>query len=409
MNNTDENASALFTQEELERYADVLLWAAEISRGKPFRGSETVLIEYDQPARELAEVLYVRILERGLVPLQHQRAGSLMEYSYLTLANNKRLNIVAPGERERMGGVNGLIRLLAPESLTYLESVDPELQARRENARAQLQEMLFFRELRHALGRTMAVYPTQSLADAAGMPLSAYAAQIRKACLLGSADPVREWKRFWREQHAIIDWLNGLGVSELHVQSENVDLTVPLGEQRKWLGLTGRNMPSFEIYTSPDSRRTEGVYKADQPLYMGGVRVEDVRLTFQQGRVVHVQSGSGVDRMRRFMALEEGAWRVGEFSMTSKEHSRINAFMAATLYDENIGGQAGNCHIALGASHPDAFSGEPADFTHLRRHELGFNESTQHWDLVNTEQKKVTARLADGSHKVIYEDGVFTA
>jgi aminopeptidase len=398
----------LFSREELERYADVLLWAAELSRGKPFKGSETVLIEYDRLARDLAEVLYLRILERGLVPVQHQRADAVMEHGYLTLANNKRLNIIAPGERERLGGVNGLIRLLAPESLTHLQTIEPELQAKRENARGHIQEMFFFRELQHALGRTMAVYPTQALADAAGITLSDYAAQIRKACLLGSADPVREWKRYLREQRIVLDWLNGLRIKALHVHSRNADLIMQLGEQRKWLGLTGRNMPSFEIYTSPDSRYTEGVYAADQPLYVGGVRVEGVRLVFQQGRVVSVRCDSGEERLRRFMALDDGVWRVGEFSMTSKEHSRISAFMAATLYDENIGGQAGNCHIALGASHPDAYSGEPGDFTHFCRHELGFNESTQHWDLVNTKQKKVTATLADGSQRVIYEDGLFT-
>lgn len=70
-------------------------------------------------------------------------------------------------------------------------------------------------------------------------------------------------------------------------------------------------------------------------------------------------------------------------------------------------GVAGNCHIALGGSHPDAFDGDPAEYTHAVRRELGFNESTQHWDLVNTEQKKVTAELADGSRRVIYEDGLF--
>ncbi len=398
----------LFSREELERYADVLLWAAELSRGKRFKGSETVLIEYDRLARDLAEVLYLRILERGLVPVQHQRADAVMEHGYLTLANNKRLDMIAPGERERLGGVNGLIRLLAPESLTHLQTIEPELQAKRENARGHIQEMLFFRELQHALGRTMAVYPTQALADAAGTTLSDYAARIRKACLLGCADPVREWKRYLREQRIVVDWLNGLRIKALHVQSRNADLIMQLGGQRKWLGLTGRNMPSFEIYTSPDSRCTEGVYAADQPLYVGGVRVEGVRLVFQQGRVVSVRCDSGEERLRRFMALDDGVWRVGEFSMTSKEHSRISAFMAATLYDENIGGHAGNCHIALGASHPDAYSGEPGDFTHFCRHELGFNESTQHWDLVNTNQKKVTATLADGSQRVIYEDGLFT-
>ncbi|GAB6058793.1 aminopeptidase [Desulfonatronum parangueonense] len=401
-------AQELFSAEELDRYADVLIWAAELSRGQPFKTSETILIEYDLLARRLVETLYTRILERGLVPVQHQRATATMELSYLSNANNKRLHVLAPGELERKGGVNGLIRILAPQSLTHLETIAPELLARRESARARLREMLFFREVAHLMGRTVAVYPTPALADAAGLSLLDYAAQIRKACMLGSDDPVRDWKRYLRKQAETLAWLNGLSIKRLKVQSRSVDLSLHLGAHRQWVGLTGRNIPSFEIYTSPDCRLTEGVFRTDQVLYVGGVPVENVRLTFLQGRVVRVEAQGGAERLRRFMALDDGAWRVGEFSLTSRDHSTIHGYMATTLYDENIGGMSGNCHIALGASHPDAYAGAPADFTHFRRLELGFNESTQHWDLVNTEPKRVTAILNDGSKKVIYADGVFT-
>lgn len=407
--NGRDDSERLFRQEELERYADVLLWAVERSRGRPLKTSETVLIEYDGPARELVEVLYARILERGLIPVQHQRSSPAMERNYLRLANNKRLNMVAPGEPERQGGVNGLIRILAPESLTHLEDVPPEILVRRDAARDPLREILYFRELGGLIGRTVAVYPTQALAEAAGLTLQEYATRVRKACMLGSDDPVRDWKRFARQQASTLEWLNGLSIRRLHVQSARVDLRLRLGEHRLWLGLTGRNMPSFEVYTSPDCRFTEGVFQSDQPVYVGGAPVEGVRLAFQQGRVISVKAKSGAERLRRFLALDDGAWRVGEFSLTSREHSRIADYMANTLFDENIGGPEGNCHIALGSCHPDAFAGNPADFVHALRRELGFNESTQHWDLVNTEQKRVTAVLADKSSRVIYEDGAFTA
>ncbi len=407
--NGQDASDRLFRHEELERYADVLLWAVERSRGRPLKNSETVLIEYDGLARELVEVLYTRILERGLVPVQHQRATPAMELSYLRFANNKRLNMVAPGEPERQGGVNGLIRILAPESLTHLEAVTPEIQVRRDSARDPLREVLYFRELGGQIGRTVAMYPTQALADAAGLTLQEYAARVRTACMLGSDDPVRDWKRFARQQATTLEWLNGLSIRQLHVQSARVDLRLRLGEHRLWLGLTGRNMPSYEVYTSPDCRFTEGVFHSDQVVHVGGTPVEGVRLAFQAGRVISVKARSGADRLRRFLALDDGAWRVGEFSLTSREHSRIPEYMANTLFDENIGGPEGNCHIALGSCHPDAFAGNPADFVHALRRELGFNESNQHWDLVNTEQKRVTATLADGGSRVIYEDGAFTA
>lgn len=202
--------------------------------------------------------------------------------------------------------------------------------------------------------------------------------------------------------------LNGLDIARLHVQSEQTSLRLTMGRGRRWVGLTGQNIPGFEIYTSPDYRGTEGVYRSNLPLYMDGVLVQGVRLVFAQGRVVSVHADRGEERLRSFLALDHGAWMVGEFSLTARDQSEVSQYMACTMYDENIGGLTGNCHIALGESHVQAFDGDPRDFSHARRRELGFNESAQHWDLVNTEQKRVTAELADGSRRVIYEDGLFT-
>jgi aminopeptidase len=83
--------------------------------------------------------------------------------------------------------------------------------------------------------------------------------------------------------------------------------------------------------------------------------------------------------------------------------------MANTLFDENFGGRQGNCHLALGSSYSDTFDGNPAKLTKEKKMKLGFNDSALHWDLVNTEKKRVTAHLTSGRDKVIYEDGMFKA
>ncbi|MRR08467.1 MAG: aminopeptidase, partial [Deltaproteobacteria bacterium] len=104
---------------------------------------------------------------------------------------------------------------------------------------------------------------------------------------------------------------------------------------------------------------------------------------------------------------DKGASRVGEFSLTDKRFSLIDRFMADTLFDENFGGSDGNCHLALGSSYSDTFSGNPARLTKEMKNRLGFNDSALHWDLVNTEEKTVTAHLENGREIVIYEKGVF--
>jgi aminopeptidase len=81
--------------------------------------------------------------------------------------------------------------------------------------------------------------------------------------------------------------------------------------------------------------------------------------------------------------------------------------MAGTLFDENFGGKYGNCHIALGASYTDTYDGDPGGITPVLKKTLGFNDSALHWDLVNTEDKIITAHLANGKKLVIYENGAF--
>ncbi len=109
----------------------------------------------------------------------------------------------------------------------------------------------------------------------------------------------------------------------------------------------------------------------------------------------------------KLLSMDRGACRVGEFSLTDKRFSRINRFMANTLYDENFGGKYGNCHLAVGASYTDTYDGDPSRLGSDLKRKLGFNDSALHWDLVNTERKRVTAHLAGGGRTVIYEDGVF--
>jgi aminopeptidase len=83
-------------------------------------------------------------------------------------------------------------------------------------------------------------------------------------------------------------------------------------------------------------------------------------------------------------------------------------FMANTLFDENYGGAYGNCHIALGSSYSNTYAGNARRLSGNLKDNLGFNDSALHWDFVNTEKKRVTAILADGSRVVVYENGEFS-
>ena len=397
----------MFTEKQLSRYADVLLWGLQTARKRKLAKNDLVLLRFDLAAVRLAEILYAKLLKAGAHPLLRMNATASMEYDYYALANDKQLVYIPPGEETLFAGLNGSISIYAPESLTHLSTVDPKRIGKAVVAKKKLRDLMEKRENLGKFSWTLCIFPTAGLAKHARISQKSYSAQIARACFLNTKSPVAEWQRVYKAAQRVKKWLNRMPVSDLHVESENVDLRISLGENRKWVGISGRNIPSFEIFVSPDWRGTRGAYYADQPSYRSGNYVKDVHLKFEKGRLVKIGAAKGQKFVEQQLRMDEGAGRLGEFSLTDTRFSRINTFMANTLFDENYGGKYGNCHIALGSSYSNTYSGKPSEFTKQMKRKLGFNQSALHWDFVNTEKKRVSAHLKSGKKVTIYEDGKF--
>jgi aminopeptidase len=397
----------MLTQRHLDRYADVLLWGLSTARHGKIRKNEIVLIRYDLPAVGLAEILFSKLLEKGLQPMARSTLTPGMERRFFSGANAKQLVFQPPGDPELYGQLNGSLFLHAPESITHLSGIDPGRIGKAAVARKPLRDILDRREAQGLFSWSLCMLPTEALAHHAGLTLDAYSAQIVNACFLNRKDPVGQWKKIHRNAADIKTWLNRMDVARYHIESETIDLEVTAGKHRRWIGISGHNIPSFELFLSPDWRGTRGVYYANQPSYRSGNYVKGVRLEFEKGVAVKATAEEGEAFVQKQLAMDRGASRIGEFSLTDRRFSKINRFMANTLFDENYGGAFGNCHVALGASYSDTYDGHPSALTPEQKKKLGFNDSALHWDLVNTEKKQVTATLTSGKKVVIYRDGQF--
>ncbi len=365
----------MFTEKQLERYADVLLWGLKTARTGKIRRGEIIQIRYDVAAIRLAEILYGRLMERGMHVVQRMNSTSVMEEQFYSAANNRQLVFKFPGDEELCRNLNGSIHLIAPASLTHLADIDPKKIGTAAVARKHLKDILDKREERGEFSWTLCVCPTEALARHAGLSPEDYGRQIVKACFLNRRDPLAEWRRIFKQTQSIKKWLNSMSVAWLHVESDRIDLKITPGKQRKWVGVSGHNIPSFEIFISPDWRGTEGVFYADQPSFRSGNRVEGVRLEFRKGAAVKVTADKGEAFTIKQLAMDKGANKVGEFSLTDKRFSRIDAFMANTLFDENFGGKFGNCHVAVGSSYSDAYDGNPEELTKGLKKKLGVQGS----------------------------------
>jgi aminopeptidase len=399
----------MLNEKQLDRYADILLWGLKISRKKKIKTTDTVMIRYDLGALKLAEKIYEKILLEGRNPVHRLLQTTVMERRFYEIAGKRQLTFIPPGDEALYSNLNGSIVLIAPESITHLAHIDPATIATSLKARKPLRDILDKREEEGNFSWTLGMYPTEALAKHAGMDLNDYIDQVVKACFLNSSDPVSQWESVYNKAAFIKKRLNRLPINTLHIESDNIDLVIRQGEKRRWIGISGHNIPSFELFVSPDWRGTTGVFYADQPSYRSGNLVEKIKVVFEKGKVVEAHAQQGNEFLLKQLEMDAGAKKIGEFSLTDKTFSRIDRFMANTLYDENYGGKFGNCHIALGSSYSDTYDGDPRQLTGEIKKKLGFNDSALHWDIVNTEKKRVTAHLEGGGKVVIYENGEFTS
>lgn len=394
----------------LERYADVLVNFA-LGGGEGIKPGEVVRVS----AHEVAKPLFVE-LRRAVL-----RAGGHVISQYLPdddehfnpsrdfydLAGDAQLDFFpARYMRGLVDEIDHQVSILSDTDMHALEGVDPKKIMRAGKAMKPWMDWRTEKENAGNFTWTLALYGTGAMAAEAKLSEQHYWQQIIDACFLEEEHAIARWREVSAQIAEYVDKLNALEVEWLHVEGEDVDLRVLLGERRQWVGGSGRNIPSFEIFTSPDWRGTEGWIRFNQPLYRYGNLVSGIRLEFAGGRVTASSAEQNEDVLREMIATEN-ADKVGEFSLTDSRFSRITKFMAETLFDENVGGPFGNTHIALGKSYHDCFAGDPGKVAKERWAELGFNDSTVHTDIVSTTDRTVTATLRDGSERVIYADGQF--
>ena len=212
---------------------------------------------------------------------------------------------------------------------------------------------------------------------------------------LDEPDPAAAWEEHVGRLVARAKRLDELHPDALRYRGPGTDLTVGLLPNVHWASgatetSTGiryvANMPTEEVFTSPDARRTEGTLRSTRPLPLGGQIVRGLELTFEGGRAVRVEAETGADLVRTHFSTIENADRLGEVALVTKE-SRVGQtglLFYDPLFDENA-----TCHIAYGSGFVSLADGEPLE---------GINHANQHVDfMIGGPELEVDAVLADGS------------
>ena len=219
---------------------------------------------------------------------------------------------------------------------------------------------------------------------------------------LDEPDPVEAWREHIARLDARAATLTALRPDALRYHGPGTDLTVGLLPSARWGSARFRtaggidyvaNMPTEEIFTTPDSRRADGTIRSSTPLVLNGQIIRGLQFTFEDGRIIGVDAEQGADLIRSQLATIENADRLGELALVTSE-SRVGqseTLFFDTLYDENA-----TCHIAYGMGLPYAFDGEP---------DAGSNVCKVHVDfMVGAPELEVDAVLADGGDVPLIRD-----
>ena len=394
----------------LENYAMVMVDLA-IGKSDGLKKGETVYLSGSESNKPLYAAIAKRITQKGgnIVHAYSMDDPSFpIERDFYLWAENGQINHTP---KKYIAGVvdevDHIIFIRSENNPRSLAGIDSQKVMRRTEALKLWRDLRSKKQNKGKQTWTICNYGTEAMAQEAGLSLKQYWNQMIKACFLQEKNPVKKWKETFAKNQKTVKTLDKLSIEKLHIVGSDVNLWVSLSAKAAWKAGSGQNIPSFEVFTSPDWRGTEGWIRFNQPLYRYSNVIEDIYLEFKKGRVIKSTARKG-QKVLREMIVTKNADKVGEFSLTDGRISPITKFMADTLYDENMGGRYGNTHIALGMSFRDCYKGDHSKVTDKQYRDLGYNDSAIHTDMVSTSDRTVTAYLPKGKTKVIYRDGKFT-
>lgn len=252
-------------------------------------------------------------------------------------------------------------------------------------------------------------FPTPGWAQLVfGRPdVNALWAAFEKALRLDRPDPVAAWHEHFARLDRIARALTERRFDSLYYRGPGTDFTIGLLPSSRWLSASFHtvwgqahvpNLPTEEVFTSPDRRRAEGTLRSTRPLQLGGAVVRDLEFAVREGRITAVKATSGADAVRAQLASDENAVRFGEVALVdgSSEVGKLGLTFSSTLFDENA-----TCHIAYGHGIPFCVEDEGD-------RSAGLNSSVQHTDfMVGGPEVEVVGIERGGARVPILRDNEF--
>jgi aminopeptidase len=359
----------LIRDPRIEAYAKLL-----VERCLDVQPGWEVLIRSTPLARPLLEELERQIARRGAYAIMRIN-WSLWptDDGWVSEAPEQLLSELPDIDRFACDRMDARITLDAPENTRAEADITPERLSLANTAA----KHFFRRTMTSEIPWVSCQYPTNALAQEAGLTLDQLTDIVFGACLL-DWDAEGERMRHYAERFD--------SAAQIRIVGEGTDLTISLDGRRGEVDDGRKNMPGGEFFFSPVEDSANGVITfSEYPAVREGHEVEGIRLVFDAGKVVEASATRGEDVLNSTLDRDEGARRIGELGIGC--NPGITRYMKNVLFDEKIDG---SIHLALGQS-----------YTSIG----GQNTSSVHWDIVKDLRSGGRIEL-DG--QVVQENGAWS-
>lgn len=236
---------------------------------------------------------------------------------------------------------------------------------------------------------------------------------IMKMCMIDQEDPIQAWEEYIKKNNYYKNKLNSMDIKSLHYKNSlGTDFTIGLSETCQWTNLDKTdakggtmiaNMPSYEIFTTPDCRTANGIVYSSRPLIYNECKIDEFSIEFREGRVVACHAKKGLEVLKELIFGNENADRLGEVALVPYDSPISNTGLVfnATLFDENA-----SCHLALGRGYANCYRKDLVK-TDEDRLKYGYNDSRVHVDfMIGTSDLEIEADTKEGK-KLIFKNGNF--
>ena len=232
-------------------------------------------------------------------------------------------------------------------------------------------------------------------------------------CLIKEKDPLSAWDNKMNNNKNMCLKLTDMKIKELHYTNKlGTDLTISLSDKAMWCGgssiINGRepivNIPTEEVFTTPDKFKTNGRVYTSMPLIHSGIMINDICLDFKDGKVINYTSSSGLDELKNILETDSESNMLGECALVDKNSkiAKSNVLFYETLFDENA-----SCHIALGRGFKECLKNGDK-LTEKELEQVGYNKSKNHVDImIGTKDLNIIATTYEGKEIQIFKDGSF--